>query len=217
MKVVGVGSFWAGLVKFEFSPVRKLMASLFQLKKEVQMTILKLKAWTYDDYLALPEGDPLRYEVIDGEVYMPPASNIRHQRVISNLHFHFRTFLNGQPIGAPIDVILSLNPLQYVEPDLVFVSKERSSIVTERNIQGSPDIVVEILSEGTEKRDRREKFALYERFGVPEYWIVDPEKEAIQIFQISDGRYHAPLEFGKKDVLVSSLLPGLSIPLSEVF
>jgi hypothetical protein len=67
-KVVGVGSFWAGLVKFEISPVRKLMASLFQLKKEVQMTMLKLKAWTYDDYLALPEGGPLRYEVIDGEL-----------------------------------------------------------------------------------------------------------------------------------------------------
>jgi Uma2 family endonuclease len=104
-----------------------------------------------------------------------------------------------------------------VEPDLVFVSKERSSIVTERNIQGSPDIVVEILSEGTEKRDRREKFPLYERFGVPEYWIVDSEKEAIRIFQMSDGRYQAPLEFGKKDVLASSLLPGLSIHLSEFF
>jgi Uma2 family endonuclease len=120
-------------------------------EEEVQMTMLKLKAWTDDDYLALPEGGPLRYEVIDGEVYMPPASNIRHQRVISNLHFHFRTFLNRQPIGevflSPCDVIFSHTPLEYVEPDLVFVSKERSSIVTERNIQGSPDIVVEILLE----------------------------------------------------------------------
>ncbi|MCL5285385.1 MAG: Uma2 family endonuclease [Nitrospirae bacterium] len=185
------------------------------------MTMLKLQAWTYEDYLALPEGGPLRYEVIDGELYMTPAPNTRHQRIIGNIYLHFRTFLNHQPIGevflSPIDVILSLNPLQYVEPDLVFVSKERSFIVTERNIQGSPDIVVEILSEGTEKRDRREKFSLYERSGVPEYWIVDPEKEAIQIFQMSDGCYQAPLEFGKKDVLASSLLPGLSISLSEVF
>jgi Uma2 family endonuclease len=190
-------------------------------EKEVQMTMIKLQAWTYDDYLAFPEGGPLRYEVIDGELYMTPAPNIRHQRVISNLHFHFRTFLHSQPIGevflSPCDVIFSHTPLEYVEPDLVFVSKERSSIVTERNIQGSPDIVVEILSEGTEKRDRREKFSLYERSGVPEYWIVDPEKEAIEIFQMRDGRYQASLEFGKKDVLSSSLLPGLSIPLSEVF
>jgi len=76
---------------------------------------------------------------------------------------------------------------------------------------------VEILSEGTEKRDRREKLSLFERSGVPEYWIVEPGKEAIQIFKMSDGRYQVPLELGKKDVLASSLLPGLSIPLPEFF
>jgi len=87
----------------------------------------------------LPEGGPLRYEVIDGVLYVIPAPNTRHQRFIVNIYLHFRTFLNHQPVGeaflSPIDVILSLNPLQYVEPDLVFVSKGRSSIVTERNIQ----------------------------------------------------------------------------------
>ena len=185
------------------------------------MTTIKPQEWTYEDYLALPEEGLLRYEVIDGELYMTPVPNIRHQRVIGNLHFLFRTFLHRQPLGeiflSPCDVIFSHTPLQYVEPDLGFVSKERSAIVTEQNIQGSPDLVVELLSEGTEKRDRREKFSLHERFGVREYWIVDPETEMVQVFRLSGGKYPAPVEFWKNACLVSPRLPGLSIHLSDVF
>ncbi|MHB1287256.1 MAG: Uma2 family endonuclease [Leptospirales bacterium] len=185
------------------------------------METVKLQAWTYEDYLALPEGGPLHYEIIDGELCVTPSPNTRHQEISGNLFGMIWEFLRRNPLGkvfaAPIDVIISRNPLQYVEPDLLFVSKDRSSIVTEKNIQGTPDLLVEILSEGTEKRDRREKFSLYERFGVSEYWIVDSEKEVVQVFRMANGKYQAPLELGKKDMLVSPLLPGLSIPLSEVF
>ncbi len=185
------------------------------------MTTVKSKEWTYEDYLALPEGGLLRYEVIDGELYMTPAPNLRHQEISWNLAGVFWSFLKKNPIGksfsAPIDVVFSRDPLLYVEPDLVFVSNARSAILTEPNIQGTPDLLVEILSPTTEMNDRRLKFSLYERFGVPEYWIVDPETETVQIFRLADEHYPAPLEFRKMDVLESPRLPGLSIPLSDVF
>ncbi|EQD25360.1 MAG: hypothetical protein D084_Lepto4C00168G0001 [Leptospirillum sp. Group IV 'UBA BS'] len=185
------------------------------------MKTAKLKEWTYEDYLALPEGDPFRYEVINGDLYMTPAPNLRHQRISMNISRIVSSFLHQNPLGeifsAPCDVIFVPEPLQYVEPDLVFVSKERSAILTEKNIQGVPDLLVEILSQTTKIRDRRLKLSLYERFGVPEYWIVDPETESVQVFQLVDGRYPASLEFCKTDILESPHLPGLAISLSDVF
>ena len=185
------------------------------------MTTVKPQEWTYEDYLTLPEGGPHRYEVIDGELCMTPAPNTRHQEISINLSEIIRHFLRSNPIGkvfsAPYDVVFSRDPLQYVEPDLVFVSTEHSSIITEPNIQGVPDLLVEILSPTTEMNDRRLKFSLYERFRVPEYWIVDPKLETVQVFRLADGHYSAPLELCKTDVLESPRLPGLAIPLSAVF
>ena len=185
------------------------------------MTTVKLKEWTYEDYLALPEGGPLRYEVIDVELYMTPAPNIRHQRTIGRLYLVLGSFLAGRSLGevfiSPIDVIFSRTPLQYVEPDLVFVSNARSAIVTAQNIQGAPDLIVEVLSPGTERRDRREKHSLYERFGVPEYWVVDPEEDTVAVFRIREGKYPDPLVLGKSGSLTSPFLPGLSIPVASFF
>jgi Uma2 family endonuclease len=185
------------------------------------MTTVKPLDWTYEDYLALPAGGPLHYEVIDGELLMTPAPNIRHQEISMNLSEIVRHFLRSNPVGkvfaSPCDVILSGNPLQYVEPDMVFVSKDRVSIITEQNIQGVPDLIVEILSPGTEKRDRKEKFFLYERVGVPEYWIVDPETQTIQVFRLSGGKYALAGEFRNEEILESPRLPGLPISVREVF
>ncbi|OOH73616.1 Uma2 family endonuclease [Leptospirillum ferriphilum] len=116
-------------------------------------------------------------------------------------------FLANNPLGevffAPTDVILSHDPLRAVKPDLVFVSKDRLSLIGEKNIDSAPDLLLEILSEGTEKRDLREKFALYERSGVPEYWIVDPDTDTVQVFRLSGNTYQSPAEFPRQDVLVS--------------
>jgi len=185
------------------------------------MKTARLKEWTYEEFMTLPEGGPFRYEIIDGDLCMTPAPNIRHQEISINLSEIIRHFLRSNPVGkvfyAPCDVVLSKNPLQVVEPDLVFVSKEHLSIIGEKNIQGVPDLTVEILSPSTESSDRRVKHSLYERFGVCEYWIVDPKSETVQVFRLSAGRYPDPLEYGKGDLLESPLFPGLSIPLSEVF
>ena len=94
---------------------------------------------------------------------------------------------------------------------------EHVSLITEKNLQGVPDLLVEILSTTTATIDRRVKHSLYERVGVPEYWIVDPERNTVQVFRLSGGRYAEALELGLGDRLETPLLPGLSIPLSEVF
>ena len=185
------------------------------------MKTARLKEWTYEEFMALPEGGPVRYEIIDGDLCMTPAPSPRHQEISGKLFYLIYGFLQGNPLGkvfaAPVDVVFSQDPPQVVEPDLVFVATEHLSLITETNLQGVPDLLVEILSPTTSLRDRREKFALYERFGVPEYWIVDPEKNAVQVFRLSGGRYAEALEFGLGDRLETPLLPGLSILLSEVF
>ena len=185
------------------------------------MKTARLKEWTYEEFMALPEGGPVRYEIIDGDLCMTPAPSPRHQEISGNLFEIIRHFLRTNPLGkvyaAPVDVVFSQEPPQVVEPDLVFVATEHLSLITEKNLQGVPDLLVEILSPTTSLRDRREKLALYERFGVPEYWIVDPERTTIQVFRLSGERYAEALEFGLGDRLETPLLPGLSIPLSEVF
>ncbi len=104
-----------------------------------------------------------------------------------------------------------------VEPDLFFVSKDPFSIITERNIQGVPDLLVEVLSPATEINDRRLKFSLYERLGVPEYRIVDPESRTVQTFRLAEGHYASSLELRKNSPLETPFLPGLSIPPRRVF
>ena len=185
------------------------------------MKTARLKEWTYEEFMALPEGGPVRYEIIDGDLCMTPAPSPRHQEISINLSGIVWNFLRTNPLGkvyaSPVDVVFSQEPPQVVEPDLVFVAAEHVSLITEKNLQGVPDLLVEILSPTTSLRDRREKLALYERFGVPEYWIVDPERTTIQVFRLSGERYAEALEFGLGDRLETPLLPGLSIPLSEVF
>ena len=185
------------------------------------MKTARIKEWTYEEFMTLPEEGPYRFEIIDGELFMTPSPTPRHQKICGNLFLSIGTFLRSNPLGevfaAPCDVVFSRTPLQVADPDLVFVSKAHAFIVTEKNIQGVPDLLVEVLSPSTAANDRLVKLSLYERSGVPEYWIVDPEAETIQVFRLSDGRYGIPLDIRKGETLDSPLLPGLSIPLSKVF
>ena len=185
------------------------------------MKTARLKEWRYEEFMALPEGKSCRYELIEGDLYLTPAPVPHHQKISGNLFGIVWNFLRTNPLGeifaAPVDVVFSQDPPQVVVPDLVFVATEHLSLITEKNLQGVPDLLVEILSPTTSLRDRREKLALYERFGVPEYWIVNPERPTVQVFRLSGERYGEALEFCLGDRLETPLLPGLSIPLSEVF
>ena len=186
------------------------------------MKTARLKEWTYEEFMALPEGGPVRYEIIDGDLCMTPSPVTRHQEISWNLSriisdYLYRNPGKGKAFFAPYDVVFSREPPQVVVPDLVFVAAEHLSLITEKNLQGIPDLLVEILSPTTATIDRQVKHSLYERVGVPEYWIIDPERNSVQVFRLSGGRYAEALELGLGDRLETPLLPGLSIPLSDVF
>ncbi|MFY9270816.1 MAG: Uma2 family endonuclease [Candidatus Manganitrophaceae bacterium] len=176
--------------------------------------------FTYEDYLLFPD-DGKRHELIDGEHYVTPAPSTKHQRISRKLLIAFGNFLELHKIGevfyAPCDVVLS--DLDVVEPDLLFVSSGRASIITEKNIQGPPDLVLEILSDGTRKTDKIIKRKLYEQHGVREYWIVDPELETVKVYCISNQGYTRAAELDRetKKTLSTPLLPGFQLNLSEVF
>jgi Uma2 family endonuclease len=171
--------------------------------------------WTYADYLTWDDGQ--RWEIIDGEAYnMSPAPLIRHQRISRNLASLILPFFRGKSCEvfiAPTDLVL--DDMNVIQPDLLIVC-DRTKI-TERNIQGAPDMIVEILSPSTSIRDRRLKKALYERFGVAEYLIVDPVAESVDRYLLVDGRYGGPEIFDWSEQLALNLFPDLTLNLTEVF
>lgn len=174
--------------------------------------------FTYKDYLLLPEDK--RYEIIEGDLYMVPSPFTKHQRISINLAHILLEFVRQKDLGeiliAPCDVLLSEHDI--VQPDILFVSTEKSSIITEKNIQGAPDLVVEILSRSRKHIDKKLKNRLYARSGVKEYWIADPDKETIEVFTLKKAEgYKSDGIYGRKDKLKSTVLKGLSINVNEVF
>jgi Uma2 family endonuclease len=176
--------------------------------------------FTYEDYLLFPD-DGKRHELIGGDHYVTPSPIFRHQRVCSNLHRMLSSFVHDKRLGhvltAPFDVVLS--DLDVLQPDLLFVSSARIHIITEKNIQGPPDLVIEILSETTRRTDEVVKRKQYERFGVSEYWIVDPELETVKVYRMTGQGYQRTAELAKEsgDTLSTPLLPNLQLPLAAIF
>ena len=178
--------------------------------------------FTYDDLQYFPD-DGLRHEIIDGEHYMTAAPNLRHQDILGRLHLAIGVFLEAHPdLGrvflAPCDVVFSFHDV--VEPDLVFVAADQLDILTDKNVQGTPALVVEILSPSTRKRDEQIKRRLYARFGVREYWVVDSELDLIKVYRRSaDGGFPRVAELATEDAasLTTSLIPDLEIRLDRLF
>lgn len=172
---------------------------------------------TYEDYCALP-NDGKRYEIIDGELLVSPSPSTAHQRVLTNLTLflasHVKRHALGEVFVSPFDVVFSR--FDVVEPDLLYVSRDRAAIVTEKNVAGAPDLVVEILSESTEKIDRTAKLKLYARYGVKEYWIIDPVAVTAEIFRRQSEGLDAAEHLSRKDSLTSSLFPGFTLPLEQL-
>jgi Uma2 family endonuclease len=177
--------------------------------------------FTYDDFLHFPD-DGKRHELIDGEHYVTPSPNMKHQAVSGNLHFLLRNWLEQHPVGrvfyAPFDVVFT--QFDVVEPDLMYMSNERAAeILTAKHVTGAPEIVVEIGSPGTRKRDETIKRRLYERSGVSEYWVVDPDLDLVRVYRRGDDRFGRPTELSAEtgDVLITPLLSGLEMPLTRIF
>ena len=176
---------------------------------------------TYDDFVLFPD-DGKRHELIDGEHYVTPSPNLKHQKVSGNLYLLIGAWLEDHPIGqifyAPFDVVFSRHDV--VEPDLLYMSNGRAAdVLTPANVQGAPDLVIEIGSPGTRKRDETIKRHLYERSGVSEYWVVDPELDVIRVYRREGESFGRAIELSREagDVLATPLLPGLDVPLTRIF
>jgi Uma2 family endonuclease len=173
--------------------------------------------FTYDDYLLLPEGN--LYEIIDGDLNMVPAPLPYHQRVLIRFVMHLEQYTETNNLGkiyaAPIDIILS--DADIVQPDIVFISNENMHTIKDENVQGAPDLVVEILSPSSIKRDRELKMKLYSRFGVKEYWIADPDEHTVEDYTFNNQVLTLQQKYEKAESMKSVLLHDLQIPLSTVF
>jgi len=174
------------------------------------------KRLTYEDFEKIP-ADGNRHEIIDGEWFMTPAPNLDHQGMVSKLDRrvgnHVEKHRLGRVFVAPTDVVLSKNDI--VEPDLVFVSTKNSSILRKKNIQGPPDLVIEVSSPSTVSLDRGDKLKLYARSGVREYWIVDLFARSVEIREF--GRTRRVRIYKEGQTFTSVLLPGLDISVSDLF
>jgi len=172
---------------------------------------------TYEDYCRLP-NDGKRYEIIEGELFVTPSPFRPHQRAVTRLTRHLSTYVEENDLGevfvAPFDVVFSR--FDVVEPDLLYVSKGRHSVLTEKNVQGAPDLVVEVLSPSTAETDRTIKLKLYARYGVQEYWIIDPYGPSAEIYRRQKKGFEPAKTLGDTDSLTSPLFPGFSLPLKHL-
>lgn len=173
---------------------------------------------TYEDYLDLPD-DGKRYELINGELIMVAAPTTLHQIVSQNIEFDLFRYVrenhSGQVLHAPVDVVLSDTTV--VQPDVIFIAAENSAIITEKNITGAPDFIVEILSPNSAYYDLIEKKELYARYGVHEYWIVDPKKQFIEVFDNRNGQFEMRQRAEKTGRIAASVVQDWEIDLKMIF
>jgi Uma2 family endonuclease len=176
---------------------------------------------TVDDLEAFPDDDGNRYEVIEGELFVSCSPSLTHQVVSTNLIYVIRSYLEKHPIGIVVTTIgLILSKISGVIPDLVFFKHESAkSIVTGERLTSAPEIVIEIISLGSEniRRDRVAKFRLYEKYGVAEYWLIDLEKQTVEIYRLLEGKLQLAATISGSDELTTPILPGFSCSASEVF
>ncbi len=170
-----------------------------------------------DDIWDTPD-DGKRYEVIDGALYVTPPPNWGHQRGLHKLSFHVTRHVYehqlGEVVQAPIGVVL--DDENGIEPDLVYVSRERLGIVTERGVEGVPDLVVEVLSPSTRSRDRGIKLRRYAAAGVPHYWILDPRTRTLEARRLTARGYELTGTYRPGSIFRPDLFPALAIPIDDL-
>ncbi|MCP5500376.1 MAG: Uma2 family endonuclease [Leptospiraceae bacterium] len=185
-------------------------------KQYLMAEIQEGKQYSFEDYMSLPEGAP--FQLIEGELIFMAAPEIKHQRISRTIVYAIQTYLLKNNLGellySPVDV--KLDEKTVVQPDIVFVSIKRSSII-DRLIHGAPDFVVEILSKGNVATDRKKKMKLYGTFGVTEYWIVNPMQENIEVYHNRMGIMFKTKTLDKTGTIHSKAIEGFSLKVSEIF
>jgi Uma2 family endonuclease len=182
----------------------------FMHAADPRVTFAELQEWP---------DDGRRYELYDGEVIVVPSPFPRHQRVAANIEEILREYehaTGGLMFHAPLDIVFSEHNV--VQPDIVFFRQERRHVIDMMAAtRAAPDLAVEVLSTGTEARDRGRKMQLLARFGVPEYWIVDPVKNTFEIYVLRGSAYERVAALDEHQDVISPTLPGLTLPAARVF
>ena len=167
---------------------------------------------TYADYVALPDNGKC-YQILDGEPFVTPAPSPRHQIIVGNLVWHLENYVrpraSGRVLSAPLDVILADSSI--AQPDVVYLDNTRSSLLSRRGIEGAPTLLVEVLSPTSTVADLRVKFALYARYGVPFYWIVDPEARTLEAYALDETGYRLVMAASGADPCGPPPLPDLAL------
>lgn len=159
------------------------------------------------------------YEVIDGRLYMTPPPAWRHQRGLNRLNVLVAAYVYqrtlGEVVTAPTGVVL--DDETGVQPDLLYISTARAGIISERGVEGAPDMVAEVLSPSTAARDRGIKMRRYAAAGIPHYWILDPANRTLEDYRLGEGGYNLTGVHGPGDMFRPELFPGLEIAIDELW
>ena len=174
---------------------------------------------TYADYLNAPETME-RFEIIDGEVVMSARPTLQHQIAMGNIYRPVHRFVSKRGLGevlfAPLDVLAQRSPLRVRQPDILFVSNERSEILGDR-INGGPDLAVEMLSPSNRGGYLERKLADYARIDVRECWLVSMQSRTVEVLRLEGGEWRLAYIRGSGDVLESAVLPGLDLDIADIF
>lgn len=173
--------------------------------------------YTYEDYLHTPEGE--RYQLVEGFLIKEPSPTAYHQGISGRLQFELMGYVNknklGRVLDAPCDVRFDNKTV--LQPDIMFISKERENIITKENIKGAPDLTIEIVSPSSAYMDLVKKKRIYAKFGVKEYWIFYPEDKTAEIYILKKNFFNLHKTFTEKDILTSPQLKDLKIDLEKIF
>lgn len=183
------------------------------------ITLTKETKWTAQAYFdwSLPE-DETRYEVINGKLIKMASPTLLHQKIAARLHAIILFFLDIADVGmvlmSPVDIVLGE---QVFIPDVAFLRKEREHICGEKRVNGAPDMVVEVLSPSTKRRDLTDKMEIYAEHGVEEYWVIAPKAETVDLYVLDGEGYALVGTFGRTDTIQSQVITGFELPLAQLF
>ncbi|MEQ8175679.1 MAG: Uma2 family endonuclease [Syntrophomonadaceae bacterium] len=175
---------------------------------------------TYQDYLDLPEEPGYRFEILDGMLIKEPSPNVMHQRASRNLQRIFEDYFwkldpGGEIFSAPLDV--TLNNINVVQPDVFYVSGKQQTIVKDTRIDGSPTLVVEVISPSSTRKDRLQKMRIYQALKVQHYWLVNPQERTLECFALQDEVYALVASGMDEEIVEHPDFAGLIIPLGALW